>query len=63
VTFFAGRCRRSEKRRPAGEDWEAVGTLGAIGPDAKAAISALKALQDDKDLGASAKAALMKIEQ
>jgi HEAT repeat protein len=41
----------------------AVNALGAIGPDAKAAIPALKALQDDRYFGASVKEALKKIDQ
>jgi HEAT repeat protein len=41
----------------------AVNALGAIGPDAKVAIPALKALLDDKALGIGPKEALKKIDQ
>ncbi len=41
----------------------AVNALGAVGPEAKPALPALKALADDKQLGAAAQAAIKKIDQ
>jgi hypothetical protein len=42
---------------------DAINALGAIGPDASAAIPLLKAMQDHRQLGSYAKQALKKIEQ
>jgi len=41
----------------------AINALGAVGPDAKAALPGLKAILDDREVGPAAQAALKKIDQ